>query len=125
PTAWYRWSTYEGRAARTSHASRTLVLQDIEPGIGVGHIHDAVVIDEHVAGLNDLGRVRPLVDDRFRRRRHEVADLLWLIGVAHIVNAQAGIVVSGKHGVLGLRRARAVLVQVMRAEFRALLAEIV
>ena len=64
-----------------------LILQDIKTGIGVGQIHHAVDIHEDIAGLDDLDRVRPLVDQFLRRRRHEEADLLRLKRIADVVNA--------------------------------------
>src|SRR5579864_6488113 len=95
-----RWSTCAKQDARTSpsYALVSFVLQNVKPGIGVGKQHQAIFVDENVAGLDHFGGVGPLVDDFFRRRWHEISEMFRLEGIANVVHSQAGIVIGDEHG---------------------------
>src|SRR5207342_947665 len=95
------------------------ILQDVQAGICIGQVHNSIRIDKYVAGLNDFGRIWPLVDNFFRRRRHEIADLSGLKWVAYVEDPQSRIVVGSENHILSLQRARPVLMEIMRSEFCA------
>src|SRR5579859_1770001 len=60
---------------RAKRVLRALELQDVQPGVGVGDIHDALRVDEAIAGLDDARPVRPRIDHALGIGRHECADL--------------------------------------------------
>src|SRR6185312_1661902 len=97
-----RSSTYEEQGARIFatysgfSALSAFVLQDIQTGIRGGEVHDPLSIDEYVTGLNDLGRIGPLVDNSFRRRRHKITDLSRLKRLADIEDPQSRIVIGSE-----------------------------
>jgi hypothetical protein len=71
-------------------------LQDVKLRIGVGEAHQSALGDEDIAGLGHLGGVRPLVDDFFWRRRHEIANLFRLERVADVMNTQVGVAIGSE-----------------------------
>src|SRR5215471_16785237 len=100
--------------------SSASVFHDIEPGIVVGAIGNPIAVDEDVGGLNDAGAVRPVIDQPARRRRHQRADLDRPVLVADVEHPHAGVLVGGEDQLRADEAARAVLVNIVRAEMRAL-----
>ena len=80
------------RAEPRSLVSHALELENIEPGIGIGEIHQPVAIDVAIAGLDDLRPVRARIHHARRIGRHEVADLARLVLVIDVVGAHPRIV---------------------------------
>src|SRR6266702_4725774 len=115
------WNEVVGYAPLThpTHCSArcsSLILQHVHAGVPVGDEHQPVGPDISVTGLGCERDVRAGVDELFRWRRHPVRDLLRREGVLDVEHPDAGIVVSRENRLLALERARAVLVQIMRAE---------
>src|SRR5688500_9114176 len=105
-----------------SPSLESLELQDIKPRVLVCQDHEAVAVDMAVGGLQHLRPVRPRIHHLRRIRRHVVGDLLRPARVLEVVDPHAGVVVSGEDEARALEGARAILVQVVRAEEPALCA---
>src|SRR5580704_5171249 len=102
--------------------SRAVELQDIEAGVGIGEVHDALGVDETVARLNDLRPVRARIEHALGIGRHEIADLARLEWICDVVSAHAGIVQRRENVSRALEGAGPTLPEIMRAEIAALLA---
>ena len=100
--------------------SGALELENVEPGIGVRQIHEAVAVDIAVAGLDHLRPVRARIHHVGWIGRDVESDLARLERVLDIVGAHAGIVVGGEDQTRALERAGPVFMQVVRAEAAAL-----
>src|SRR6266508_3086030 len=88
-------------------------LQDVEAAdVAVDGVDDLALVDEHVVELDGAGRRHR------RRRRHENADLLRLVGIGDVVGAQPPVEEGAEHDLIGLPggRPRHVLVDIVRAE---------
>src|SRR5205814_7799005 len=77
-----------------------------------------------VVRLNDARPVWTRIDHFLGRRRHKMRHLLWREGVADIDDPHPGILIGREDQLRALERAGAIFMQIMRTEFRALLAVI-
>src|SRR5258706_12908814 len=98
------------------------VLQDVQSGVGVREVDEAMAVHEEISGLDDVWRVRTRVDHASRGRRHIVSDLRGAERIANVVHPYASIEISREDQVGTLEGARPVLVQVVRPELPALFA---
>ena len=89
-------------------------MQDVKLRIGVGEAHQSALGDEDIAGLGHLSGVRPLVDDFFWRRRHEIANLFRLERIADVINTQAGVAIGSEELLFGRSPARLLAARVDR-----------
>src|SRR6266550_3042275 len=120
----------DGETGRVSVAIDVLTvaveLENPQPLVLVRDVNIASRIDEHVLGLLDEAphRLRTVAVDRIRG--DEPGDLSWQRGVRDVVYAETGIEVRQVHQRVGMIRERAVvmLVDVVRPESPALLAEV-
>ncbi len=91
-------------------------LQRVKPaGVTVDGVNDLSLVDEHIVELHRAG------GGAFRRRRHERADFLGLVGIGNIVGAQSAVEESADNDLVRLpgRRDRWIFMDIMRAEAAA------
>src|SRR4029453_14732966 len=87
-----RRSDWDARAAKSK-----IHLQDVEAAdVAIDGVDDLALVDEDVVELNGAG------GRHWRRRRHEHADLLRLVGIGNIVGAQSAVEEGAEHDLIGL-----------------------
>ena len=72
----------------------SFVCEDVESRIVIGHVEQAFRIDEHIAGLDDLGAFRPGVKHTLGCGRDEIGYFFGPEGVFHIEYPNAGILIG-------------------------------
>ena len=91
-------------------------LQDVQPGIVVGDVHQPVLRHEQVGGVAHLRPPAHRLHPFRRLRRDEVADFLRAVRIGDVEHPHAGALPGGEDRGRGPERSGPVLVQVMRAE---------
>src|SRR2546427_1596232 len=79
----------------SSSRSRPLELQDMQAGIGVGQVHEAVRVHVAVRALNHLWPIRAGIDHARRIWRDVKPDLARVERVFDVEDANARVVVGG------------------------------
>src|SRR6516165_10441171 len=98
---------------------RAVELQDVEPGVIVGEIHDTLRIDKAVAGLDHSRPVGTRVEHMLGIGRHEEPGLARLERVLDVEDPHTGIVIGREDKARALKGARPVLPEIMRPEIAA------
>src|SRR5215470_13341316 len=107
-------------AVLRERGSSALELQDVEPRVGVGQVHEPVRIDIAVGRLDHLGSTRPWIDHARGILGHVIRDLARLERVPDVEDTNAGVVVGGEYQARALERAGSILVEIVRTEVAAL-----
>ena len=94
-------------------------LQDVEAGVVVGNIDQAVLGHEEIRRVPDFCATSQRLHPFSWLRRDEVTNFLGAVLVGDVEHADTGALPGGENGCRLLESSRAVFVQIMRAELPA------